>query len=332
MACPGELRRRDRGGFAGFSVPVPSCALASGTTVSLTAGVETQVDFALARGGRASGLVTGSGAGGLGGTRVEVFGVTGEWPGAAEADVNGFYLTPAYPAGSYFLRTVNYGGWTDELYDDLPCTGCDPTTGTPVPVAAGGVSGRHPLRPVPRPTVEPVDRLRGGGRGAVGDRGRHVHRHPEPADRAGGDRGLRELRRHRDRWCGLHGRVRQSELRSSRDDEDRHRADPRRPRRGAGRDVPGDAVVPDERGDRHRTGDRDHPQRRRRDGSPAHGGPYRDREWRCGLDAFGHRLRSGLHGAVPVGHAGDAHRDPGSRLDGRGLVRERAPVWVSRAT
>ena len=37
-------------------------------------------------------------------------------------DVNGFYLTPALPAGSYYLRTLNYGGYTDELCDDIPCS------------------------------------------------------------------------------------------------------------------------------------------------------------------------------------------------------------------
>ena len=302
VACPGELRRRDRGGFAGFSVPVPSCALASGTAVSLTAGVETRVDFALARGGRASGLVTGSGAGGLGGTRVEVFGVSGEWLGAGETDVNGFYLTPAFPAGSYFLRTVNYGGWTDELYDDLPCTGCDPTAGTPVPVSAGGVSGgiHFALSLAPPSSLVGFDSVAvDEGPSGTSDATFTVTLSPPTGLAVTVDYASSDGDRHR--RGGLHGSVRRLELRPARVHTDPHGADPRRHRRGAGRDVPGDAVVADQRGDRRRAGHGDDPQRRRGDGPPAHGGPHRARERRRGFVARGDRLRRGLRGAVSSG-------------------------------
>jgi hypothetical protein len=53
----------------------------------------------------------------------------------------GDYLLEDIAPGSYFATSDNYDGYSDELFDDLPCEngpplGCDPTTGTPVEIQA----------------------------------------------------------------------------------------------------------------------------------------------------------------------------------------------------
>jgi len=140
--CPSYLMLKEGIGLSGRRVPLPSCPLSSGATLSVTAGSTTSVDFALARGGSVSGLVTGSGAGVLAGVKVDVFGAAGQWLGAGETDVIGFYHTPAVPAGSYYLRTSNNGGWADELFDDILCPSgsCSVTSGTAVGVSVGATA------------------------------------------------------------------------------------------------------------------------------------------------------------------------------------------------
>src|SRR5262249_23461175 len=44
---------------------------------------------------------------------------------------------------SYFARTVNSLGFFDEVYDNIPCHQCDPTTGTPIQVPAFGVAAAN---------------------------------------------------------------------------------------------------------------------------------------------------------------------------------------------
>jgi hypothetical protein len=46
-------------------------------------------------------------------------------------------------AGNYFVRTTNYSGFVDELYNNISCPdqSCNPTSGTPVPVSNGSDTG-----------------------------------------------------------------------------------------------------------------------------------------------------------------------------------------------
>ncbi len=142
VVCPSHLMLKEGIGLSGRRVPVASCSVSSGATVPVTAGATTSVDLALALGGRVSGLVTGAGGGVLQGARIDVFDATGQRLGAGETDVNGFYHTPAVPAGSYYLRTSNSSGWADELFDDISCPNgsCSVTSGTAVGVSVGATA------------------------------------------------------------------------------------------------------------------------------------------------------------------------------------------------
>lgn len=142
VVCPSYLTIKEGLGLSGRRVPVPSCALSSGATVPVTAGSTTTVDFGLALGGRASGFVTGAGAASIPGMRVDIFGSAGQWLGGGETDVTGFYLSPALPAGTYYLRTASSSSWVDELFDNIPCPGgsCTVTSGTPVGVTVGATT------------------------------------------------------------------------------------------------------------------------------------------------------------------------------------------------
>lgn len=151
VVCPSYLKMKEGLGLSGRRVPVPSCALSSGATVPVTAGSTTTVDFGLALGGRASGFVTGAGAASIPGVRVDIFGSAGQWLGGGETDVTGFYLSPALPTGTYYLRTASSSSWVDELFDNIPCPGgsCTVTGGTAVGLTVGGTTAgiNFELRP-----------------------------------------------------------------------------------------------------------------------------------------------------------------------------------------
>ena len=57
-------------------------------------------------------------------------------------DAQGRYLTDTgLPAGTYYARTSNVGGYVNRLYDGLPCPGtCTVTAGLPIVVAAGSTT------------------------------------------------------------------------------------------------------------------------------------------------------------------------------------------------
>jgi Putative Ig domain/Carboxypeptidase regulatory-like domain/Calx-beta domain len=58
-------------------------------------------------------------------------------------NANGDYVSPDLPPGTYFVRTVSFINFADELYDDIPCDegNCDVNSGTPVIVNSNTVEG-----------------------------------------------------------------------------------------------------------------------------------------------------------------------------------------------
>ena len=44
------------------------------------------------------------------------------------------------PTGGYYVQTNNTLGYVDELYDNIPCVGCDVTVGTKVQLTAGATT------------------------------------------------------------------------------------------------------------------------------------------------------------------------------------------------
>ncbi len=80
---------------------------------------------------------------------VEIFDAAGGFVTGTDSEFGGgAYLVGGLTPGSYFAATRRFGspdGLLDELYDDRPCAwgapgGCDPTTGTAIPVQAGTIT------------------------------------------------------------------------------------------------------------------------------------------------------------------------------------------------
>ena len=73
---------------------------------------------------------------------VQVFNASGVQTGTFTTDASGFYTASGLPTGASYLRTSNFLGFINELYDDFPCPGfgCSVTSGTAVVVTAGAVT------------------------------------------------------------------------------------------------------------------------------------------------------------------------------------------------
>jgi protocatechuate 3,4-dioxygenase beta subunit len=122
-------------------VPCPDfCEPTTGTPIPVTVGSVTGgIDFDLDRRGGVAGRLTRAGGAPVPFESVEIFDGGGLLVGFGFTDSQGDYAT-GLDAGQYFVTTRTFDH-LDELYDDLPCEpSCDPTTGTPVPVPAGGIT------------------------------------------------------------------------------------------------------------------------------------------------------------------------------------------------
>ena len=108
-------------------------AVVSGTTTS-------NIDFALATGGRISGFVTNaSGGAAIQSVAVQLFNSQSVSMGQVNTQANGSYITAGLPAGTYYVRTNNTLGFINELYNDIPCpiTVCQASDGAPITVNVG---------------------------------------------------------------------------------------------------------------------------------------------------------------------------------------------------
>ncbi|HQN95326.1 MAG TPA: carboxypeptidase-like regulatory domain-containing protein [Thermoanaerobaculales bacterium] len=114
----------------------PGCDVTAGTPVVVSSGGSMAgVDFALEPLGSISGLVLEAPSGpGTDSVPVTVYDASGAVAGSTYTYPGDTYLAYELWAGTYFV--VAGGEYhLAELYDDLPCAvGCDPLTGTPVPV------------------------------------------------------------------------------------------------------------------------------------------------------------------------------------------------------
>ncbi len=118
------------------------CDLRDGTPIEVVDLATTTVDFALDVGGSIAGTVTEVGGEPLSSTKMQLFNAAGVSLMGGFTDLEGNFRLDGLGTGTYFLGTVNFIDYLDELYDDLPCpagppTGCDPTTGTSIEVTAG---------------------------------------------------------------------------------------------------------------------------------------------------------------------------------------------------
>lgn len=123
-----------------------SCSVtgSGGSLVAVATSTITGIDFNLAVGGQISGTVTkASDSLGIQNVSVQIYNSTGSFLGSFNTNASGNYITsglPGTPATTYYVKTFNSQGFVDELYDNIPCSGCSVTTGAPITVNANSVT------------------------------------------------------------------------------------------------------------------------------------------------------------------------------------------------
>jgi hypothetical protein len=126
--------------FDDMACPFGSCIPITGTEIGVTApGTTTNVDFDLPLGARIAGFVEEAGTGmPLFNVTVDVFDSAGTFVVTATTTPYGEFATEGLANGTYYaLAEDNTGaGYASELYDNLPCDGCDVTTGTPIVISS----------------------------------------------------------------------------------------------------------------------------------------------------------------------------------------------------
>jgi hypothetical protein len=128
-------------------IPCPdqACTVTSGTPIAVTVGATTAgIDFDLTPGGRVSGYVADAATGQrLAGVSIRIYDSAGSWAAVGYTDSSGVYTTHVgLESGTYYARTENSEGYTDELYRDASCPGgaCTVTSGTPISVTVGATT------------------------------------------------------------------------------------------------------------------------------------------------------------------------------------------------
>lgn len=120
------------------------CVPTSTTPIAMSNGViTTGINFALSSGGgRISGTVTSAAtAAPLPNVIVNFYTAGGAQATNTITDCSGnFTCDDGLPTGNYFVRTANTRGFVDQLYSNINCINCDPTTGTSVPVTIGSTT------------------------------------------------------------------------------------------------------------------------------------------------------------------------------------------------
>ena len=113
------------------------CDATAGAPIPVTvASTVTGIDFALDPGGRISGIIT-DGSSPLSNANIQIYDSSGTRVSNASPDGSGVYVSrEGLPNGNYFVR-ANAQGRIAEIYNNVQCTACDVTSGTPVPVTQG---------------------------------------------------------------------------------------------------------------------------------------------------------------------------------------------------
>jgi hypothetical protein len=125
------------------NVECVNCLITRGQPVVLAAGAPTTgIDFSLSSGTEITGAITASSGGAIEGVTVSVLRANGTVVTTGETNAAGEYRTGTVPAGTYFVRTRNTAGYTDQIYSGRDCINCSPSLGTPVTASGSGeVSG-----------------------------------------------------------------------------------------------------------------------------------------------------------------------------------------------
>ena len=126
-------------------VPCPNgnCNPVTGSPVAVTqGGTVSGIDFALDRWGAITGTVTDVATGQpITSGEVEIYDQNDNYVAQGHLYNSGSFTVDRLAAGTYFARTRNVSGYSDELYEDLPCaSSCQPSAGTPIEVLLGATA------------------------------------------------------------------------------------------------------------------------------------------------------------------------------------------------
>jgi len=126
---------------AAGDVPCWGCAPPSGSKQTVVNGTSATLDFALAAGGRLTGVVTDQATGrGLDGQFIYIYTATGS-VGFGITDELGRYTTGALPPGTYYVAVETSNGYRRHVAGVGSCDfNCSPAAGTPIAVGATPVS------------------------------------------------------------------------------------------------------------------------------------------------------------------------------------------------
>jgi hypothetical protein len=118
------------------------CSLGFATIIDSIPGVVVDnINFALNTGGRIKGTVTDAATQQpISGVQIAIFNSFGSRVSTGSSDAAGNYTCfDGLPTGSYFVRTLNFKHYIDELHNNIVCTAgvCSETSGTPVPLTVG---------------------------------------------------------------------------------------------------------------------------------------------------------------------------------------------------
>lgn len=119
----------------------PSCTVTTGSPISVTAGATTgSIDFALAPGGAISGRVTNAVTlTNVAAITVAVYYADGTFRTSVSTPADGTYTLSGLATGTYYVKTLG-STFINELYDNIVCPNCSPTSGTPIAVTAGATT------------------------------------------------------------------------------------------------------------------------------------------------------------------------------------------------
>jgi len=126
------------------NLPCPFCDPTQGTPIPLVIGsTSTGIDFDLDLLGAIEGTLTRVLAPvPIPFEEIQIHNESGSTVQFTSSDAQGHYRASGLEPGTYFVTTSSYGLFYRELYEEIPCEpSCDPTTGTPVEVTTGAVTG-----------------------------------------------------------------------------------------------------------------------------------------------------------------------------------------------
>ncbi len=110
------------------------CDPTVGTAINVGPALVEGIDFQLDLGGTLTGQVRATGSGEPLQSLVDLYDSAGNLLRSASTDSNGVYTLSGLDAATYLLKTLNFEGFQDQLYEGIPCNFCAVGEGDPIQV------------------------------------------------------------------------------------------------------------------------------------------------------------------------------------------------------